>query len=150
MLQLWAESEFSHFVDWLWRPLQPMDAILEGETHPLISGHSCTRVPIVGGAWAMTTRFLDDKVRTFEILLSWCFPRGNNVWGTFFASAPIPPPLKNTSFIFTVVSPSLTLAHQIRTIATASDLRVDGAKSPDILQKKGCWAQKLQLKIANR
>ena len=30
-----------------------------------------------------------------------------------------------------------SLAHQNRTIAIASDFRVDGAKSPEILQKKG-------------
>ena len=32
---------------------------------------------------------------------------------------------------------TLLLAHQNRTIAIASDLRVDGAKSPEILQKEG-------------
>ena len=31
------------------------------------------------------------------------------------------------------------LAHQNRTIAIASDFRVDGAKSPEILQKEGVW-----------
>ena len=43
-----------------------------------------------------------------------------------------------------------TLAHQNRTIAIASDFRVDGAKSPEIPQKEGFWAQKSQPEIANR
>ena len=34
---------------------------------------------------------------------------------------------------------SRSLAHQNRTIAIASDFRVDGAKSPEILQKEGVW-----------
>ena len=42
------------------------------------------------------------------------------------------------------------LAHQNRTIAIASDFRVDEAKSPEIPQNEGFWAQKLQLEIANR
>ena len=42
------------------------------------------------------------------------------------------------------------LAHQDRTIAIASDFRIDGAKSPEILQKKGFWAPKSQPEIANR
>ena len=44
----------------------------------------------------------------------------------------------------------LDLAHQNRTIAIASDFRVDGAKSPEIPQKEGFWAQKSQPEIANR
>ena len=35
------------------------------------------------------------------------------------------------------VTASFDLAHQNRTIAIASDLRVDGAKSPEIPQKEG-------------
>ena len=42
------------------------------------------------------------------------------------------------------------LAHQDRTIAIASDFRVDGAKSPESPQKEGVWAQKSQLEIADR
>ena len=42
------------------------------------------------------------------------------------------------------------LAHQNSTIAIASDFRVDGAKSPEILQKEGFWAKSSQPKIANR
>ena len=36
-----------------------------------------------------------------------------------------------------VMRTSQHLAHQNRTIAIASDFRVDGAKSPEILQKQG-------------
>ena len=35
------------------------------------------------------------------------------------------------------------LAHQNRTIAIASDFRVDGAKSPEILQKEGIWGSEV-------
>ena len=42
------------------------------------------------------------------------------------------------------------LTHQNRTIAIASDFRVDGAKSPEIPQNEGAWAQKSQPEIANR
>ena len=37
----------------------------------------------------------------------------------------------------TLVLLGSTLAHQNRTIAIASDFRIDGAKSPEILQKEG-------------
>ena len=39
----------------------------------------------------------------------------------------------------------LLLAHQNRTIAIASDFRVDGAESPEIPQKEGALGQKLQI-----
>ena len=35
------------------------------------------------------------------------------------------------------------LAHQNRRIAIASDVRVDGAKSPEILQKEGVWGPEI-------
>ena len=35
------------------------------------------------------------------------------------------------------------LAHQNRTIASASDFRVDGAKSPEISQKEGVWGSEI-------
>ena len=60
------------------------------------------------GACAMTTKFLDNKICTFEILLSWCFPRRI----AFLDRVPLCPqcpPLKSTNFIFIVVSQSLIL-----------------------------------------
>ena len=65
----------------------------------------------------------------------------NSVLGRFPYPPPPPrlPPSK-TQFYFVVVSAPLTptnLAHQNRTIAIASDSRVDGAKSSEILQKEG-------------
>ena len=45
---------------------------------------------------------------------------------------------------------NITLAHQNRTIAIASDFRVDGAKSPEIPRKKGFRARKSQPEIADR
>ena len=44
----------------------------------------------------------------------------------------------------------MALAHQSRTIAIASDFRVDGAKSPEVPQNEVVWAQKLQPEIAKR
>ena len=42
------------------------------------------------------------------------------------------------------------LAHQNRTTAIASDFRVDGAKSPEILQKEGVLGSDIAAEIANR
>ena len=53
----------------------------------------------------MTTNFLDYKMCTFKIVLSWRFPRKAAFW-TIFLSAPFPP-LKIANFVFVVVSPSL-------------------------------------------
>ena len=55
----------------------------------------------------MTTKFLDNKICTFKILLSWRFPR-KTAFLTIFLSAPkAPPPSKSEHVIFIVVSPSL-------------------------------------------
>ena len=43
-----------------------------------------------------------------------------------------------------------SLAHQNRTIAIASAFRVDGAKSPEILQKQGVLGSEIAAQIANR
>ena len=62
------------------------------------------------GACAMTTKFLDNKIFTFKILLSWRFPWKIAFW-TVFLPAPLPrPPLKSANFIFIVVSLSLKKA----------------------------------------
>ena len=37
----------------------------------------------------------------------------------------------------------INLAHQNRTIAIASDFRIDGAKSPEIPQKDGVWGSEI-------
>ena len=55
----------------------------------------------------MTTKFLDDKVCTFKILLSWRFPRKQAFLDDFPLCPQSPPPLKSEHFIFIVVSPSL-------------------------------------------
>ena len=55
------------------------------------------------GACAMTTKFLDNKICTFKIVLSWRFPRKTAFWDDF----PLLPPHKNANCIFIVVSPSL-------------------------------------------
>ena len=54
-----------------------------------------------------TTKFLDNKICTFKILLSWRFPRKTAFW-TILLSDPLSlPPSKSQIFIFIVVSPSL-------------------------------------------
>ena len=62
------------------------------------------------GACAMTTEFLDNKICSFKILLSWRFPRKTASWTIFRFAPPLPPPPKTASFIFIVVSPSLKRA----------------------------------------
>ena len=57
----------------------------------------------------MTTKFLDNNIFTFKILLSWRFP-WKIAFGTIFPLCPpAHPPLKSANFIFIVVSLSLTL-----------------------------------------
>ena len=52
----------------------------------------------------MTTKFFDNKICDFNILLSWRFPRKTAFW-TIFLSAPRPPPLKTDNFWhFTLVT----------------------------------------------
>ena len=66
-----------------------------------------TPTPAKIGACAMTTKFLDKKICTFKIVLSWCFPRKIAFW-TIFLSAPKAPPSKSENLIFIIVSPSLS------------------------------------------
>ena len=51
------------------------------------------------GACAMTTKFLDNKICTFEMLLSWRFPRLAAFWDDF-PLRPQPPPLRSANFIY--------------------------------------------------
>ena len=57
----------------------------------------------------MTTKFLDNEMFTFKILLSWRFPRKIAFWTIFLSAPKAPPPLKNANFIFIVVSLSLKI-----------------------------------------
>ena len=63
------------------------------------------------GAGAMTTKFLDNKICTFKIILSWRFPR-KTAFLDDFPLCPPGPPLKSENFIFIVVSPSLIYRKQ--------------------------------------
>ena len=62
------------------------------------------------GACAMTTKFLDNRICTFKILLSWCFPQNTAFFGQYSSlpPRPTPPPFKSAHFISIVVSPSLS------------------------------------------
>ena len=51
------------------------------------------------GACAMTTNFLDNKICTFKVLLSWRFPR-KQAFLTTFLSAPKNPPCSERKFYF--------------------------------------------------
>ena len=55
----------------------------------------------------MTTNFLDNKICTFKILLSWRFPRETALRDVFPLCPQGPPPSKAQNSIFIVVSPSL-------------------------------------------
>ena len=52
------------------------------------------------GAYAMTTKFLDDKICTFKILLSWRFPRKTAFWTIFLSAPHAPSPPQNSKFYF--------------------------------------------------
>ena len=58
--------------------------------------------PILG-ACAMTTKFLDNKIFAFKIILSWRFPRKIAFW-TIFLSAPLPTPPWKTQILFLLSS----------------------------------------------
>ena len=62
------------------------------------------------GACAMTAKFLNNKICTFQFLLSLRFPQKQAFLDDFplCPRAP-PPPLQSENFIFIVVSPSLNL-----------------------------------------
>ena len=48
-------------------------------------------------------KFLDDKICTFKILLSWRFPRKTAFWTIFLSAAKAPPPQK-AKFLFVLLS----------------------------------------------
>ena len=50
----------------------------------------------------MTTKFLDYKICTFNILLSWRFPRKTAFMAEF--PPPMPPPQKKTQILFLLSS----------------------------------------------
>ena len=74
----------------------------------------------------MTTKFLDNKICTFKILLSWRFPRKQAFLDDFPLCPQGPPPLKSENFIFIVVSPSLKELYDISGLSSL-DLRFWGA-----------------------
>ena len=59
----------------------------------------------------MTTKFLDNKICTFNALLPWRFPRKTAISDDFL-SAPKHPPRTCENVIFIVVSPSLRIAKE--------------------------------------
>ena len=72
------------------------------------NNEKCTRTffaQTLVGACAMTTKFLDNKIRTFKILLSWRFPRKtkNSVLGDF-PLCPQSPPLSKPQILFLLSS----------------------------------------------
>ena len=48
----------------------------------------------------MTTKFLDNKIFTFKILLSWRFPRKQAFLDDFSSLPPRPPPPQKRKFYF--------------------------------------------------
>ena len=55
----------------------------------------------------MTTKFLDNKICTFKIILSWRFPRKAAFLDDSPSAPNAPPGSQNRKFYFIVVSPSL-------------------------------------------
>ena len=55
----------------------------------------------------MTAKFLDNKLCTFKILLSWRFPRENRRFWTIFLSAPKASPLPQENFLYCRLAVSL-------------------------------------------
>ena len=108
------------------------------------------------GACTMTTKFLNNKICTFIILLSWHFPRKQALLDDS-PLCPKAPPLKSENFIFIVVSPSLQHAtSEIRSCAAVcGKLRTEVALqhslfcNADVVFPKSCAAagEKLQSKI---
>ena len=74
----------------------------------------------------MTTKFLDNKICTFKILLSWRFPRKT----AFLDNSPLYPhartPLESANFIIIVVSQSLTFLKKCFARAVFSEWRCAG------------------------
>ena len=60
------------------------------------------------GEFRGMTKFLDNKICTFKILLSWRFPRKQR-FGRFSSLPPMPPPPLKTANLIFIVSPSLNL-----------------------------------------
>ena len=52
------------------------------------------------GACAMTTKFLDNKISTFKILLSWRFPRKQALLDDFPLCPQAPPPQKRIFYFY--------------------------------------------------
>ena len=56
------------------------------------------------GACTMTTKFLDNKISTFRILLSWRFPRKQAFWTSFPLCPQAPPPPSKAKILFLLSS----------------------------------------------
>ena len=57
----------------------------------------------------MTTEFLDNQVRTFRILLSWCFTKKKRFGMIFLSAPPCCLLFENANLVFIFVSPSLII-----------------------------------------
>ena len=60
----------------------------------------------LSGNIGLTTKFLDNKISTFNLLLSWRFPRKTAFWTIFLSvlKAPPPPPSRSEVFLFLLSS----------------------------------------------
>ena len=59
----------------------------------------------------MTTKYLNNKICTFKIILWWRFPPKKNLLGRFSSRPPTPPPLQKTQILFLLSSCRLSMIY---------------------------------------
>ena len=92
---------------WLPQPSIAVSPLADFTPSPNTREMTCLGNTPTLGACAMATKFLDNKICTFRILLSWRFPGKTVLFDNFPLCPQGPPPSKVQNFIFIVVSPSL-------------------------------------------
>ena len=99
---LWHRGweELTEFSPWNWARAKK-NSLSETVLSETVLGQSLRLL----GACAMTTKFLDNNICTFKILLSWHFPRKKKTaFWTIFLSAPKAPSPQKTNILFLLSS----------------------------------------------
>ena len=82
-------------------------------------------IPGLVRACAMTTKFLDNKICTFKILLWWRFPRKTAFWTIFLSAAKASPPQK-ARILFLLSSRRLWVRGGVRHPPELSEVSIRG------------------------